>query len=220
MAIQTAQELLAYEVRKIEDAESQASKALQQMSRDVRNKQLAQLLEQRLKQGQRILETARKASEKLDGKSPRAQNAAARGLIEEAQSLVGEVRTPEMKEAAVIAGAQGLEHYCIAAWGTVKALAREAGEQELVKAMERAVEEGYRWDEQMSKLAEGRVNKEALQEGGEGRASSQSASQGDGSGGQKQERSSGSDDLKSREYRGEDGQIHHHTKEYMERKGK
>ncbi|WP_274425186.1 YciE/YciF ferroxidase family protein [Chelativorans sp. YIM 93263] len=219
MPIQTAQELLAYEVRKIEDAESQASKALQQMSREVRNKQLAQLLEQRLKQGQRILETARKASEKLDGKSPRAQNAAARGLIEEAQSLVGEVQTAEMKEAVVIAGAQGLEHYCIAAWGTVRALAREAGEQELAKAMEQAVEEGYRWDEEMSKLAERRVNNEALQENGESQAISQSTSR-DGSDGQKQQRSSSGDDLKSREYRGEDGQVHHHTKEYMERKGK
>lgn len=105
------------------------------------------------------------------------------------------------------------------------------GEQELAQAMERAVEEGYRWDEEMSQIAESRANPEALEEGSQGGSRQMAAGGGKSQGGQQQaggggqssggqqQSSSGGDNLKSREYRGEDGKIHHHTKEYMERKG-
>jgi ferritin-like metal-binding protein YciE len=65
----------------------------------------------------------------------------------------------------MIAGAQKLEHYGIAAWGTVKAMAGEAGEQELAQVMERAVKEGYEWDQKMTELADGRINPAALEQG-------------------------------------------------------
>ena len=70
-------------------------------------------------------------------------------------------------EAVTIAGLQKLEHYCIAAWGTVKSMAQECGEQQLAKAMERALEEGYEWDREMTRLAEQGINREALSQGGQ-----------------------------------------------------
>jgi ferritin-like metal-binding protein YciE len=75
-----------------------------------------------------------------------------------------EIQDPEMKQAAVIAGAQKLEHYCIAAWGTVKAMASECGEKELAQSMERALKEGYEWDQKMTELAESRINPAALEQ--------------------------------------------------------
>lgn len=201
------------------------------MRQQIRDDQLQQLLDRRMQQGQAILQEVQSAMRRLGGWAQDGQNAAARGLIEEAQKLVNDVQTPEMKQAVIIAGAQGLQHYCIAAWGTVKALAREMGEQELVQAMERAVEEGYRWDEEMSQVAEGRASPEALEEsdqggsrqmaagGGESQGGQQQAGGGGPSSGGQQQSSSGGYDLKSCESRGEDGQLHPHTKDYTERKG-
>lgn len=40
------------------------------------------------------------------------------------------------------------------------------------------------------------------------------------SGGRENQRSMSSDDLKSREYKDPNGQIHHHTRSYMEQHGK
>ncbi|WP_162913436.1 DUF892 family protein [Rhodospirillaceae bacterium SYSU D60014] len=165
MTIHSPQELLAHELQAIQDAEQQASQALQQINKEAENSQLRRMLDQRLKQGQRILQDVQKGLDKIDGKSRGTQNAAARGLIQESERLLKEVETPEMKQAVMIAGAQKLEHYCIAAWGTVKAMAGEAGEKELAQAMERAVKEGYEWDQKMTELAEGRINPAALEQG-------------------------------------------------------
>jgi ferritin-like metal-binding protein YciE len=165
MTINSPQELLVYELETIEDAEKQASQALPKLNKESENAQLRNLVERRLKQGERILQDVQKGLEKLNGKGRGTQNAAARGLIQETERLLKEVKSPEMKQAVMIAGLQKLEHYCIAAWGTVKAMAQQSGVNDLAQAMERAVREGYEWDQKMTELAEGKVNPEALQKG-------------------------------------------------------
>jgi ferritin-like metal-binding protein YciE len=300
MPIQSAEDLLVHELHDIEDAEKQASQALERMIEEVENEQLRTMLERRMQEGERVLEAVQSGLQKLNGKSRGTRNEAARGLIQGAEKLLKEVKTPEMKQAVMIAGTQKLEHYCIAAWGTVKAIAREVGEEELVDAMQEALDEGYSWDSEMTELAEGGINPEAImsgemdeeeegEEGEEGRKGgrksqasgqgggrsesqkqgggqrSQSAKGGEKSGGEKgggeqqgggresqsAKSSSGakksggsssgksqgggksqsakggsrsgsgedSSDLKSREYRDEQGNVHHHTREYMERHG-
>jgi ferritin-like metal-binding protein YciE len=148
----------------IEDAEKQVTQALQKIAGDTENEKLRQKLEQRLRQGERVLERVRGGLEKLDGNVPsHTQNAAARGLIEEMERSLRHMRLPELKAAATIGGVQKLEHYCIAAWGTAKALAAETGNDELARGMAEAIEEGYRLDEDLSWLAENRINPEAIQ---------------------------------------------------------
>src|SRR6185436_12563055 len=121
----------------------------------------------RLKQGERLQKEIKRNLQKLNGESEGRENDAARGLIRDALRLLQEVETPEMKEAVVIAAVQKLEHYCIAVWDTVRAMAEELGVDDLVQTMERAVEEGYELDEELTKLAEARINPSAL-EAGEG----------------------------------------------------
>jgi ferritin-like metal-binding protein YciE len=167
MPIQSPQELLVHELHGIEDAETEASRALEGQLEEVENSQLQRLLQRRMQQGERLLKEVQKNLEKLNGQEGGRENAAARGLIREAQQLLQEIEAPDMKEAVLIASVQKLEHYCIAVWGTVKAIAREMGEEQLAKAMERALEEGYKLDEELTRLAESRINPEALEAGAE-----------------------------------------------------
>jgi len=262
MSIQSPQELLLHELHGIEDAESEASQALEEQMEEVENSKLRKLLERRLKQGERLQKEIKRNLQKLNGESEGRENEAARGLIRDSLRLLQEVETPEMKEAVLIAGVQKLEHYCIAVWGTVRAMAEELGVDDLVQTMERAVEEGYELDEELTKLAEARINPSAL-EAGEGsdeeedeeeededededdeededededegedkdedkesgsrqQAKSKPSSSRKSSGGGKQAKGRGGEsDLKSREYRDEKGEVHHHTRGYMERRGK
>lgn len=163
MPINSAQDLLAHELRDIEDAERQAAEALEQMSAQAEDDELREMLGRRRQEGERVLQAVEAALKVIDKKSEQAGESGARGIIEKALALTEEAGTPEMKRAVMIAGAQKLEHYCIAAWGTVKALAQEVEARELAQAMETAVEEGYRWDAEMSDLAESRVNPEAIE---------------------------------------------------------
>jgi ferritin-like metal-binding protein YciE len=249
MSIQSPQELLLHELHGIEDAESEASQALEDQMEEVENSQLRRLIERRLKQGERLQKEVQRNLEKLNGESRR-ENEAARGLIRDSQRLLEEVETPEMKEAVLIAGVQKLEHYCIAVWGTVRAMAEELGEEELARVMERAVEEGYELDEELTRLAESRINPSALESGEEAedeededeeedeeddedddedeeespsrqQAKSKSSQSRKSSGGEKQAKGrAGGADLKSREYRDESGEVHHHTRSSVERRGK
>lgn len=163
MAINSAQDFLAHALRDIEDTERRAAEALEAMSAQAEDDELRDMLERRRREGERVLQAVEGALKVIDRKAEHGGESAARGIIEAARALVEEAGTPEMKRAVMIAGAQKLEHYCIAAWGTVKALAQELDARELAEAMERAVEEGYRWDAEMSDLAESRVNPEALE---------------------------------------------------------
>ena len=63
-----------------------------------------------MKQGELVLGAARKGLEKLDDRERKTQNAAAQGLIREAERLMKEVRGGEMQRAVMIAGLQKLEH--------------------------------------------------------------------------------------------------------------
>ncbi|RAI43791.1 ferritin-like domain-containing protein [Rhodoplanes roseus] len=232
--IQSPEELLSHQLFSIRDAESQASKAIERYLEHIETDDLRELLALRLAQGKTIVQNVEKGMKQIAVKPRSKQNAAARGLIEQTEALLGEVESIDMKEAAVIAGVQELEHYCIAVWGTVRALAGEVGEDDLAGAMQRAVEEGYALDEQLSAIAEGEINPSAMAEESEddeefGEEDTAEGADGDEAAGTESGRTknkgksaatSGKDsDLKQREYRGADGEIHHHTRKAMERSG-
>jgi ferritin-like metal-binding protein YciE len=172
MAINSPRELMAIKLRQIQDAETEAARALGDLQGQVQNPQLKQMLQQRLKEGEEVMRGVRQALPKFDGQtsSAQSQNQAARGIIEEARTFMREVQPPELKEVIAIGSVQSLEHYCIATWGTVKALAEEMGEQDVVEIMEKALESGKELDARLSDLAENRVNPRATEGGGGGDA--------------------------------------------------
>jgi ferritin-like metal-binding protein YciE len=165
MSINQPEDLLIHELKAIQNAETEAAEALKSLSQQVESDGLRKLLGERLRQGEMVLRETEKALERLgdEGKASTV-NSAARGIIRDSEVLLNQISSPELKQAALIGGVQKLEHYCIAAWGTVKAIAAEAGEQELTDAMQKALDEGYRWDQELTKLAEARINPEGFEE--------------------------------------------------------
>jgi ferritin-like metal-binding protein YciE len=170
MAINSPQDLMAMELQHIQDAETEAARALGDLRGQVQNPQLKDCLQRRMDEGEEVLRGVRECLSKFDGQSRAGdgQNKAARGIIEEGRTFMREVQAPEMKEAIAIGSIQALEHYCIATWGTVKALAEEMGERQVVQVMERALQSGKELDRRLTEIAESRVNPRATQRGGEG----------------------------------------------------
>jgi len=64
------------------------------------------------------------------------------------------------QDAAIIAAAQRVEHYEIAAYGTVRTYAEILGEQNAVSLLEKTLEEEKETDQKLTELAEG-INVEA-----------------------------------------------------------
>lgn len=132
----------------------------------VQHPELQQLIDRRLSEGQEVLQGIQQALPRRDGQGVGdPQNHAARGIIQEGRTLLSEIDDPTLKEAIAIGSIQSLEHYCIATWGTVKALAREMGEQQIVEVMQRALDSGKQLDQELTRVAESRVNPEAIEAG-------------------------------------------------------
>ena len=163
MQIQSPQQLLALKLHHIEDAETQATRVLEEMRQQIQDPQFHRSIDRRMEEGREVLQGIRKSMPKLgaSGGEASGQNRAARGIIEEARTMLSDIQPSALKEAAAIGALQSLEHYCIATWGTVKALAREAGEQDLVRVMDRALDSGKQLDMELTHLAEQRVNPKA-----------------------------------------------------------
>jgi ferritin-like metal-binding protein YciE len=84
------------------------------------------------------------------------------GLIEEGKEVIEEDCTPEVKDVALIAAAQRVEHYEIAAYGCAKTYARLLGYDEVMELLEATEEEESAADEKLTSLAEA-INAEALE---------------------------------------------------------
>jgi ferritin-like metal-binding protein YciE len=101
------------------------------------------------------------AFEALGEKAKKKTCQAIKGLIEEGEETIKEDAEPEVKDAALIAAAQRVEHYEMAGYGTVRAYAKLLKESAVVKLLEQTYKEEKATDESLSELAERTINVEA-----------------------------------------------------------
>jgi ferritin-like metal-binding protein YciE len=83
------------------------------------------------------------------------------GLIEEGSDLLKEEGSPSVKDAALIGAAQRVEHYEIAAYGTVRTLAQLLGQDEAAELLQETLDEERETDEKLTELAMSEINPEA-----------------------------------------------------------
>jgi len=99
--------------------------------------------------------------EKLFSGSEKHHCRAMEGLIEEGEKMMEEDMEPEVKDAAIIAAAQRIEHYEISGYGTAKAFALHLGFREAARLLDETLQEEYDSDDLLTQLAIGKVNLEA-----------------------------------------------------------
>jgi ferritin-like metal-binding protein YciE len=152
-----ANALLVLELQEIHSAENQLARVLPRLSKTVQSEALRELLEERLEEGETIIKEIEAVFDELDESPGRKKNVAAEGLIADAREHVQEIEPGPALDAVLIGAIQKTEHYCIAAWGTAKALAQAVGQKTATRAMERALKEGGPFDERLTKLAQDEV---------------------------------------------------------------
>jgi len=163
MATKGIKDLLIEELRDIYDAEKQGLKAMKKISRKVSNDRLKQAFDRHQEETEQQVERLKQAFEMLDSR-PRGKHCdAMEGLISEAQGLLEQDLTPELLDAALIAAQQKMEHYEIAAYGTIHAYAEGMGNQELAGLLAQTLEEEKQADKLLNQIAIEDVNKKALQ---------------------------------------------------------
>jgi ferritin-like metal-binding protein YciE len=161
MKLKTLRDLYVHELKDIYSAEKQITKALPKMAKSASHEELAEGFEEHLAQTEQHIERLETILEGL-GESTRGEKCKGmEGLLEEGKKMMEEDAAPEVLDAALISAAQRVEHYEIAAYGTVRTYAEMLGEDEAVQLLQQTLDEEIETDEKLTELAESAINVEA-----------------------------------------------------------
>lgn len=153
-------ELYVEELRDIYDAEKQLIKALPKMAEAAASEELRNGFEEHLEQtkghAERLEQIFNELGEKPTGKKCKGMQ----GLVSEGSEIIDEDLEGEVKDAGLISAAQRVEHYEIAAYGTVRTYATLLGEQNAATLLEKTLAEEKETDRKLTELAE-TINAEA-----------------------------------------------------------
>ncbi len=151
------------QLKDIYSAESQLIKALPKMAKAATSPELAQGFEEHLEQTKGHAERLETIFEGLEEKPTGKKCKAMEGLIKEGAEAIEEDASDEARDAMLIAAAQRVEHYEIAAYGTVKTYANLLGETEALELLEETLQEEVDTDEKLTEAAQS-INAEAEEE--------------------------------------------------------
>ena len=131
--IKTMDDLFLHGLQDIYYAEQQITKSLPKMIDMATNRDLATGLKMHLEETHKQIERLDKAFAKLDHQPSGTKCPAIDGILKEADELTGEVADKAVLDAAILAGAQAVEHYEICRYGTLVAWAEKLGHDEVVR---------------------------------------------------------------------------------------
>ncbi|MGD9648145.1 MAG: ferritin-like domain-containing protein [Pirellulales bacterium] len=161
MKLDSLETLFVSELKDLLSAEKQLVKALPKMAKGASSQALRESIEEHLEQTKGQVERLEKVFGLID-KAPRAEHCQAmEGLIAEGAEILEEDGEPAVKDAAIIAAAQRVEHYEISGYGTARTLAELLGHDKAAQLLQETLDEEKTTDEKLTELAMSEVNPEA-----------------------------------------------------------
>ena len=153
-------ELYIEELKDLYNAENQLVKALPKMAKAASSDELRQGFEEHLEQTKGHVQRLEQIFQAL-GENPKGKKCKGmEGLLEEGSEVMQEDFEGALMDAAIIGAAQRVEHYEIAAYGTICAFAEELGESEQNSLLNQTLQEEKEADQKLTQLAQ-QINAQA-----------------------------------------------------------
>lgn len=150
----TVEDLFIHELSDVYSAEKQITRALPKLARASTNPALKEAFESHLEETRGQIERIDQLVEAHDLKLKRMKCMAMEGLVEESKELLDEIEKGEVLDAGLIGASQKVEHYEIAAYGTLIAMAKQLGLKEAARLLAETLAEEKAADEKLSLIAE------------------------------------------------------------------
>ncbi len=160
MTKDSLRELYIDELKDLYSAEKQLTKALPKMAKASSSDELRTGFEEHLEQTKGHVQRLEEIFTMLEAKPTGKKCMGMEGLIKEGAEIMGEDFSEDVMDAALISAAQRVEHYEIAAYGTVSAYADLLGESEQASLLRETLEEEKETDQKLTQLSE-EINVEA-----------------------------------------------------------
>jgi len=163
MTLDSFDELLLEQLEDLYDAEKQLTAALPKMAAAAHSSALRAAFHEHLRETQnqisRLDEVFRQFGKKASSKTCEAM----KGLVTEGEEVISASGDPNVKDAALIAAAQRVEHYEIAGYGTARTFAQRLGRDAAAQLLQETLDEEAATDERLTALAEQAINPKAAQ---------------------------------------------------------
>jgi ferritin-like metal-binding protein YciE len=161
MTVNTIEKLFVEELKDLYSAENQITKALPKLVEAASSKELQSALQHHLKETEEHVRRLEKVFEIL-GASPKGKTCdGMKGILSEGSEALKETDEGDVRDAALISGAQRVEHYEMAAYGTVRSYAERLKQKQIVQLLEETLEEERAADKKLTDISK-KVNQQAL----------------------------------------------------------
>jgi ferritin-like metal-binding protein YciE len=167
MALESMQDLFLNELKDVYNAEKQILRALPRMAKAADAPALQQAFTKHLRETEGHVKRLERIFKSL-GQAARGKKCMGmEGLIEEGKEILEEEGAPEVIDAALIAAAQRVEHYEIAAYGCLRTYAQLLGYDDADQLLQQTLQEEEATDKALTALGEGGINQAAVAVGAE-----------------------------------------------------
>lgn len=157
MKLNSLNDVFVEQVEDLYSAEQQLVEALPKIAGAAQSEKLREALQHHLEQTRGHVRRLEQVFGEI-GIQPTAQHCKGmEGLLKEGEEIIAADGDPAAKDAALIAAAQRVEHYEIAAYGTARTLADELGFHEAKDILDETLDEESDADKLLTKIATGGV---------------------------------------------------------------
>jgi len=154
-------DLYVEQLKDLYDAEHQLIKALPKLAEASSSDELRNAFEEHLDKTRQHAQRIEQIFEGMGQKAKAQKCKGMEGLVKEGSEVIKEEDIDgEVKDAALIAAAQRVEHYEIAGYGTVRTYANLLGENEAANLLQQTLDEEKEADQTLNEIA-GQINVEA-----------------------------------------------------------
>lgn len=161
------QEMFENQLKDLLWAEQELTRFMPQVVSQVTSRELKKTLEEHMKITEEQVRRLENIFE-IIGSKPEAEKCdAMEGLVKEAEQVIEEAEPGAIRDAFIIGAVQKVEHYEMASYGTLRALATIIGEYEVASLLGETLEEEKEADFKLTQVAENFVNIQASDEAGE-----------------------------------------------------
>jgi len=142
------------QIQQLHSAEKQIVEALPTMIEKAQEPQLKQALQTHLQETQGHVARLEQIMQRTLGKVDSKKNKGIAALISEGEDVIKDATDESVRDAGIIAAAQKVEHYEMAAYGTVRTFAEILGMTEQANLLEQTLEEEKHADSVLTQIAD------------------------------------------------------------------
>jgi ferritin-like metal-binding protein YciE len=154
-------DLLVDQLEDLYDAEKRQCESQTKLAEKAQTPELAAMFRQQDQTARAHVTRLESAFSELGMEPKRETCDAMKGLVKEAEHVMGTDGDPTVRDAALIASAQRIKHYEMAGYGVARTFAQQLGHMQIAQLMQQSLDEEKQADQQLTDLAMRRINPEA-----------------------------------------------------------